>query len=201
MRKPLLCFLILAILALTLAGCGEAAARAASSPQRILSHEFQDDENGQIAERFFPEPQSLPPSVRSEFEYRKTPSSLLGVGYEGYYLKLVFETEAEYRDFLETAEQRWPDMTEEQRQQSYFIIGQVRFSVEDYSFRAIDLNEYGFTDEPYVGLIARCDPDRTVVFLYLWHELAGIEDISDGLGPHGYMEFYTDSWTAKEKTA
>ena len=94
---------------------------------------------------------------------------------------------------MEQTETDYPDMTEEQRRNAYYNIDNVHFSVDDYSFRAIDMSGFGVLED-YIGLIAHCASERTVVFLYFYHDLGGIEDISDGLGQHGYMEFYGDSW-------
>ena len=176
MRKKGLCLWILFVAACLLTGCGES-----------LLHEFRDDPAGQIAERFFPDPQALPDPVESVFEYRED------VLYKGYYLKLVFDSDAAFERFLEQTETDYPDMTEEQRRNAYYNIDNVHFSVDDYSFRAIDMSGFGVLED-YIGLIAHCASERTVVFLYFYHDLGGIEDISDGLGRHGYMEFYGDSW-------
>ncbi len=197
--KKCLCFIFGIFALFAFSGCQNTLlgqfeeASSSSRSHEILSHEFQDDQNGEIAKSFFPDLQTLPESVRSEFEYRLIPSFGQTPSYEGYYLRLVFDTDKEYQDFFVETERDHPDMTEDQRQHSFFIIESTRFAVEDYAFRAIDLSEYGSTD-PYIGLIAHCDSQRTVVFLYFWHDLGGIEDISDGLGPHGYMDYYRDSW-------
>jgi hypothetical protein len=184
MRKQTILLAAVLVCALLLTGC-----------QGILLHEFQDDPAGQIAERFFPNLQELPESAQSVFEYRTKGKSY----YQGYYLKLVFDNDAAYESFLAQTEADYPDMTEEQRRHSYHHIASVHFSVDDYSFRAIDMSEYGILED-YIGLIAHCDPERTIVFMYFYHELGTIEDISDGLGQHGYMEFYGDSWQIGSKT-
>lgn len=160
----------------------------AFSACQIRSETFMDVKNGQIAELFFPELASLPDSAEAEFEYRKTSI------YEGYYLRLSFSSGDEYRRFLGKTETTYSDMTEQQRRNSYFMIDNVHFSVDDFLFRAVDMDEFGLTDEPFVGLIGHCDSAQTVVFMYFWNEYAGIESIEIGLGPTGYMEFYTDVW-------
>ena len=184
MRKQTILLAAVLAVVLLLTGC-----------QGILLHEFQDDPAGQIAERFFPNLQELPESAQSVFEYRTKGKSY----YQGYYLKLVFDSDAAYESFLAQTEADYPDMTEEQRQHSYHNIANVHFTVDDYSFRAIDMSGYGILED-YIGLIAHCDPERTIVFMYFYHELGTIEDISDGLGQYGYMEFYGDSWQIGSKT-
>ncbi len=159
------------------------------------SNNFMDDKNGRIAEGFFPELDSLPNSSEADFEYRKTST------YEGYYLRIPFSAEDEYRRFLNEVESTYSDMTERQRQKSYFIIDNVHFVVDDFSFRAVNMDEFGQTDEPYVGLIGHCDSLQTVVFMYFWNEFAGIESIEIGMGPSGYMEFYCDTWSADRNNA
>lgn len=157
-----------------------------------LSHAFQSDEAGQVAQRFFPELSALPDSVQSDFEHRKTYT--LALRYEGYFLKLTFASEAEYQAYLEQTENDYHDMTQEQRAHSYFIVPNARFAVDDYEFRAVDTGGFGNEEGKYIGLIAHCDLNDTVVFLYLWNADASIEAISDGLGEHGYMDFYSDLW-------
>ena len=88
-------------------------------------------------------------------------------------------------------------MTEEQCKQSCFIIDNAHFIVDDYSFRAIDLSTFGSVDNAFIGLIAYSKTTATIVFLYFCHDLASIEPISVGIGPDGYMEFYSDSWNAE----
>ena len=179
MRKNVFGLLAIALISLSLlVGC------------QTLSHDFQNDNPGQIAEMFFPEFHSLPSAIQSEFEYRKTAS------YEGYFLRLRFNSSSEYERFLERMEAEYSDMTEPQRRQSSFIVDSVRFAVEDYSFRAINMSQFGDIDASYIGLIAHCEVENTIVFLYFKSAFSGIESISDGLGPHGYMEFYTDIWAA-----
>ncbi len=183
MRKQTILLAAVLAAALLLSGC-----------RWIPLHEFQDDPAGQTAKRFFPDLQTLPDSVESVFEYRTYWM------YNGYYLKLVFDSDAAYESFLAQTETDYQDMTEEQRQHSYHNIANVHFTVDDYSFRAIDMSGYPLWDEDYIGLIAHCDPARTIVFMYFFHELGTIEDISDGVGQHGYMEFYGDSWQIGSKT-
>ena len=163
---------------------------------RTHSHIFKDDPIGRAAESFFPAMSSLSDTTQSKFEYRKI-TSLIAKDYEGYYLKLTFGSRKDYNEFLEKTETDYSDMTETQRRSSYFIIDNVRFIVGDYSFRAIDMDPFAPVNEDFVGLIAHCDQTKTLVFLYIWSAWATIEDISDGLGPHGYMFFYEDSWGAE----
>ncbi len=194
MRKQTILIVVVLVSVLLLTGC-QGMILLHEYQQGILLHEFQDDPAGQIAERFFPNLQELPESAQSVFEYRTKGKSY----YQGYYLKLVFDNDAAYESFLAQTEADYPDMTEEQRRHSYHNIANVHFTVDDYSFRAIDMSEYGILED-YIGLIAHCAPERTIVFMYFYHNLGTIEDISDGLGQYGYMDFYGDSWQIGSKT-
>ena len=178
MKHKFICLLALTMSILLLCGC------------QIRSTEFQDDYHGRIAKKFFPDTKSMTDAISPTFEYRKTTT------YEGYYLKLVFENENDYEQFLAETETEYSTMTETQRQKSYFIIDNIIFKVGDYSFRAIDLHEYDAEGNEFVGLIANCKITKTIVFMYFWNEYAGIEDISIGLGQNGYMEFYKKTWYA-----
>jgi hypothetical protein len=183
MKKRTTCLIIAVLAVVLINGCG----------QQTFTYEFREDQNGQIAKNFFPDLQTLPESVQTEFEYKNIPSLISqNLMYEGYYLKLVFDTEPEYTLYLEATEHDNSDMTEEQRRHSYYIIDEISFSVEDYSFRAIDLGDV----DPYIGLIGHCDSERTIVFLYFYNEFGTIESISDGLGPHGYLPYYRNSWNS-----
>lgn len=182
MRKNVFGLLMIALISLSLlVGC------------QTLSHDFQNDTPGRIAESFFPEFHSLPDAIQSEFEYRKTSS------YEGYFLRLRFNSASEYDRFLEGIEAEYLEMTDLQRQQSSFIVDRAQFAVEDYSFCAIDMSQFGDKDASYIGLIAHCEEENTIVFLYFKSAFSGVESIYDGLGPHGYMEFYTDIWAANHR--
>ena len=172
--------LLLLILTIFLSGCG------------TISHRFKDDSFGQVAERFFPDVGVLSESAQTEFEYRTACS--IKTYYESYFLRSTFETGSDYERFLDQTERDYKDMTAAQRERSYFIIPNARFTVDDYSFRAIDMSGYGEEDRRCVGLIAHCDTVKTVVFLYMWHEDSTIEEISDGLGQNGYMDYYADLW-------
>lgn len=153
---------------------------------------FQNDQHGVIAQAFFPDADSLPPSATSEFEYRKTGLDL----YEGYYLRLTFDSTAEYEAFLTRTEREYTDMTDEQCAVSFFIIHQARFTVEDFLFRAIDMTPFGGAEEVrYVGLVAHCDVAKEIVYLYFCYDLASIEPIEVGLGQNGYLPFYGDTWS------
>ncbi len=179
MKKGCICLIVI-LLMLLLSGC------------QTLSHDFKDDEAGQVAKRFFPKLGSLSDSIRSEFEHRKIYS--VGLRYEGYFLMLNFGSESEYENYLEQLEHDYHDMTEDQCQNSFFIVSNARFTVDDYDFRAVDTREFGNEDGQYIGLIAHCDSVATVVFLYMWTADASIEEICDGLGEYGYMDYYSNLW-------
>lgn len=165
-----------------------------------VSHNFSGDENGKLAKNFFPDYQLLPSSIKSEFEHmasRYFLGSLYGekvYDYESYYLKLVFESSAEYEQFLEETEKNYSDMTLQQRNKAHARIHESRFKVGHYSFRAIDVSPFGPVNNDYVGLIAHCDSDNTIVFLYYWDEDFGIMELEYmvDLMPSRYSKLWDD---------
>lgn len=186
MSKKVLLLLTTIVMLLSFAACSRSKS----------STEFGDDTIGQIAQRFFPIQDTLPGGIETDFEHRET-ERMAHRDCETYFFRISFASEEEYRSFLDSTEESYADMTEQQCQESYFIIEDPRFMVDDFSFRAVCMDEFGQTDEQYVGLIGHCDQIRTIVYLYFWHELAGIETIDLGIGQHGYMDYYADLWSVE----
>lgn len=156
-----------------------------------LNCEFNDDENGLLAEKIFPDYKSLPASINSEFEHRTDYCYRHGIytTYESYYLKLYFESTSEYEQFLNKTEEDYSDMTKSQWKTYY--ITKARFYVGRYSFRAIDVSPFGPVNSYYVGLIAHSDSENTIVFLYFYDEMISWS-IEDELSE--FMPYYTELW-------